>query len=386
MADGSVPKPQASERAHSGGGARTLVFRVAAVTLSIAVVLLVAEFALRQFAPQASRFTGAGLYMPHDDIGHVLRPNLRAADNPARIATNSHGFRDREYALGKPDGTLRIVGIGDSFTFGAGPVEDNFLDLLEDRLAGDLAIPVEVLNLGVPAYNTRQETLHLKEFGLQFSPDLVVLAFFVGNDIEENESDTIFRVVDGELSDRQRRPGPFTRLLWKSHLYRRLRPLLLGTVHAADSGLKNFLEIERRRLKICRVPLAQRYETGFRRSEQRILALRNDLAELEIDLLVMLIPDEYQVRRSLFSEVIEHFDMDASRFDLEQPQRRLGAFLENNDIPFVDLLAPLREAEAAAPTYLPRNTHLNRRGNQVAANALAAWIVEHAGQLSNPGR
>lgn len=355
---------------------RRVGFRVAAVILAVSIAVGAAEFALRVAAPQVTRFTGAGIYVPHPELGHVLRPNMAAGDNPARIATNSLGFRDREYPPTPPAGGLRILGIGDSFTFGAGPVEDNFLDILESSLDADGSRTVEVINLGVPAYNTRQEALHLREFGLPLSPDLVILAFFVGNDIEENESDTIFTVIDGELADQRRRPGPVARWLWRSHLYRKLRPLLLGTVHAAagNGGLEDFLEIERRRLKICRVPLADRFETGYRRSESRILSLQDELAELAIDLLVLLIPDEFQVSSTLLETIAAEYDLDLARFDIQQPQRRIGRFLSEHSIAFIDLLEPLRRSATGGDVYLPRNTHLNRRGNVVAADALAEHI------------
>lgn len=375
------------------------MFRFVASTISIVIALVVAEVAVRLVRPQVTAFTGAGVYAPHPELGHVLRPNLDPASNPARIGTNSVGFRDREYPLENARGALRIVGIGDSFTFGAGPARDNYLDLLEAELSVAGIGPVEVMNAGVAGYNTRQASVHLREYGLQFEPHLVTLGFFVGNDIEENESDPMFRVVDGELTDPKRRPGRLQRWLSRSHLVRLLRAALAGVVRASEAGpaprggLDGFLAIERQRMEICRVPPKPRIERGYAASEERLLALARDLDRRGIVFLVVLIPDEFQVdegvRNAALAAVpasVEPTEPEAPGvpFDWELPQRRLAAFLEKHGIAYLDLLPALREARATGSVYLPRNTHLDRRGNGVVAQRLKAWILENRTKL-RPG-
>src|SRR5262245_25041767 len=94
---------------------REPLIRAALVAVSLAVSVLALEVVVRFVEPQSSPYTGRGLYQPDPELGHVLRPNLASGD----VRTNSLGFRDREYALDKPAGTFRILGLGDSFTFGA---------------------------------------------------------------------------------------------------------------------------------------------------------------------------------------------------------------------------------------------------------------------------
>ena len=45
---------------------------------------------------------------------------------------------------------------------------------------------IEVMNFGVDGYGTAQEFFTLLEDVWQFSPDIVVLAFFPGNDVRNN--------------------------------------------------------------------------------------------------------------------------------------------------------------------------------------------------------
>jgi hypothetical protein len=49
--------------------------------------------------------------------------------------TNSFGLRDVEFSLAKPEGTLRIVCLGDSVTYGAGvPFDETYEQQLERAL------------------------------------------------------------------------------------------------------------------------------------------------------------------------------------------------------------------------------------------------------------
>jgi lysophospholipase L1-like esterase len=90
---------------------------------------------------------------------------------------NSTGHRDHEYGRAKRPGVFRVIGIGDSYTYGAGVArEDVFLKVAERLLAADGA-RVEVLNFGVPGYNTAMEAAVLQERTPEWDPDLVVIQF-----------------------------------------------------------------------------------------------------------------------------------------------------------------------------------------------------------------
>jgi hypothetical protein len=90
-------------------------------------------------------------------IGHLHAPNRHARLMGVDFATNSQGWRDREFAVGRSAGVTRIVMLGDSFTAGWGaPYEDTFSKQLE-RLYNDKGIKAEVINTGVGNWNTVQE-------------------------------------------------------------------------------------------------------------------------------------------------------------------------------------------------------------------------------------
>jgi len=94
------------------------------------------------------------------------------------IRTNSKGVRcDREIPYEKPEGTFRIVSLGDSYTVGYGvSVEDLWLTQMENELRAS-GINCEVVNLGVSGHSTSEELIHLKEEGLKYHPDLVLVGW-----------------------------------------------------------------------------------------------------------------------------------------------------------------------------------------------------------------
>lgn len=126
---------------------------------------------------------------PLRDVIYELRPNLRGPLYAgARVRTNSHGFRGAETPLAKRDGEMRILGLGDSVLFGQGVRQgqdylSQLIELLNDR-AQQRAVDYfwTGINTAVPGYNTAVEVALLRERGLAFEPDLVLLGF-VSNDL-----------------------------------------------------------------------------------------------------------------------------------------------------------------------------------------------------------
>ncbi len=94
-----------------------------------------------------------------------------------RLSSNRDGFRERPFSPKAP-GTIRIVTLGDSSTFGWGVnVEHTYQRLLEDRLEQHLPGRIEVLNLGIPGHNTRHGLGMLRHYALQLEPDLLIVSY-----------------------------------------------------------------------------------------------------------------------------------------------------------------------------------------------------------------
>jgi hypothetical protein len=115
--------------------------------------------------------------------GWTMRPGRWSFGKRTTITANSRGIRgSKEYAPGRTARTRRIVVLGDSFTFGEGVDDDaTFPAQLQARLGPGF----EVINLGVHGYGHDQMLIRLREEGLRYAPDLVVLGYYA-DDVARN--------------------------------------------------------------------------------------------------------------------------------------------------------------------------------------------------------
>lgn len=176
-------------------GAVCLGVVVAFVSLEVFVRILLAARpddieALKRF--EHAKRTAGELKMIHfvrlssnPRMVYEMVPNVSGTFHDAPLRTNSAGFADRERSREKPAGFFRIAVIGDSIAFGWGvDPEDRYSDVLE-RFLNDTTTSgprYEVLNFGIPGYNTVMEAALLKERVWAYKPDALVLGYCADND------------------------------------------------------------------------------------------------------------------------------------------------------------------------------------------------------------
>jgi|ETNmetMinimDraft_26_1059896.scaffolds.fasta_scaffold02899_2 lysophospholipase L1-like esterase len=113
-------------------------------------------------------------------------PNWKATSRGKPLTINSRGLRDREHAFENENQVKRILVLGDSFAWGYGVGDgETFSDVLEN-IAQEHSPGLEVINAGVSGWGTDQEYLFLISEGYRYSPDLVILAFYIQNDVRNN--------------------------------------------------------------------------------------------------------------------------------------------------------------------------------------------------------
>lgn len=129
------------------------------------------------------RIAGYGnveIYQPDPVLFWRLKPNQDCYTKVDRkpVHINSQGTRGAEFQTQKPAGTIRIVSLGDSKTFGWGLTEtEAYSGLLEKRLLEKFRSKrFEVINAGVNAWSYPQMAAYFRGDALRFQPDFVLLA------------------------------------------------------------------------------------------------------------------------------------------------------------------------------------------------------------------
>ncbi|UCG57788.1 MAG: hypothetical protein JSU70_23350, partial [Phycisphaerales bacterium] len=206
---------------------KTRLWQLAAkVAFGTAYLIVGSEIFLRIFAPEPMlpRYVCATEYgirgnEPNREYRHTT-PEYQIS-----IRTNSKGIRaDEEIPYEKPDGVKRIVLLGDSFGMGYGvDLEDTFSSQMKKALE-KAGVRCEIVNLSVSGHGTAEQLITLRQEGLRYKPDVVLLAWHA-SDRADNVRANLYGLEEGRLVRRSETylPGVETReFLFQFAVYRLL--------------------------------------------------------------------------------------------------------------------------------------------------------------------
>jgi hypothetical protein len=268
--------------------------------------------------------------------------------------------------------------LGDSFVMGVGvELEETVVEQLEDTLDRRFVDrDVEIVNMGVPGYSTRQALATLETYGDDLDADLAILGFFVGNDFSENAGEPL-RLRDGYLVDGTRHEGlipyPVRRFVTlHSQLYHFLWPIQRrvrghGATEAGDRArrMAEIFLIDDGLARAITEPSLNVLDDFVRACEERGLPLA-----------VVIIPDHTQVVDGAWDALIRQTGAPASVYDRGAPNRRIMEFLEARDVPTLDLLPQFRARDDRDSLYLPLDKHWTAPGHDVATTATTGFVAE----------
>ena len=360
-----------------------------AIVLFVVAELLVVAVGARSDSPlfHFDAFAGAGASEA------AVRSNLRRfrfKPNTQFFDTtlNSRGYVDEEPFVASPRDFVAVL-IADSF--GTGPVVPyarNFATVAERKLQEALTSRFErvaVHNMSVAWIGVPEYYYLLLTEALPTRPSMVAVCIFVGNDFDRfivTPRQAAGRLLLGNWRAvqlvgrlvrlrRERREGN-TELLGAQTSLPRGTPAFLDdpALEPPTFSHERFTEIERERLIVCNAadPNVERRYAGMYESLTQFRRVLGD------KLLVVVIPDEFQVNDALWSELVSAQPRGGA-LDRTLPQRRLGAFCAREGIALLDLLEPLRQAQKQARVYHLRDTHWNSNGHRLAGEAIADRIL-----------
>src|SRR5215510_10340152 len=349
-------------------------------------------------------------------LGWSLRPGASAWEADEGVAwskINSHGFRDRERALNKPPGVYRIAVLGDSGTEARQvDMDKTYTSLAEKELNRRHCFggsEVEVLNFGVPGYGTAQELIMLRERVWKFSPDMIVLHVFTGNDIFNNhralnvstpDLAPYFLLKDGKLTldDSFRQAPAFnpTRIKLKgiaaditnsSVLLQMLYKLRrmgaqreeIARMEVKASAASNAPPPDYQRYLAFLPPTIPSMVEAWQVTDALIAEVGREASSHHAPLLIMLIPTAHQTSADPKDE--EAYRAQYKIESLEYADDRVERQSRANGIPVLRPTNPLREEIRRTGKYptgfantAPNEGHLNELGHAVVARELVRAI------------
>jgi hypothetical protein len=353
--------------------------------------------------------TGAGprLYQYDTLLGWEKRPRVElrvtAPEWDVMLATNEHGLRGPPTPRAKPDGTRRVLLLGDSYVEAYTVSEQDMVSTVLERTLQELGGErVEVLNGGTAGYSTDQQLLFFSRDGVGFEPDVTVLFFYV-NDVWYNArssywrgSKPYFELSDGAL---ELRGVPVPRLAWTSRelsdglsrgsaLYQLIRSAVSGVTSVRDPAPADSTpggaaasptpSVPGELLSWQRSPDAETLRT-WRITEALLVELRDRVEAAGSDFLIFWVPSKAAVHDQVWRDTRDAYGMSDEVWSAAADADMLRSVCE---VASLSCLIPLQEfRERAAPLgapralYFPVDGHWTATGHHLAAEILARAIA-----------
>jgi lysophospholipase L1-like esterase len=334
--------------------ARRLARRTPATLMLLLTGLLpivLVDFGLRPFVSPKTT-----LFAADRELGWRMRPGAEGEWGGSRVRINQRGLRGPLVAPEKPEGTRRVLFLGDSVTFGFGieQTDDVFPFRVGRALERALGTRVEVVNAGVGGWSPWQQLAFLQREGLDYQPDLMVIGFVL-NDVTEKLALVRYGGTHEGWQLARTARGALDRWLSMSALATVAREGAAVLRFGSDVrlGAQAVETADVRRLVLEPDSFTRAWRITLENLARMVeLARRRDVPSL-----LLIFPYAFQLEAPAATAT---------------PQRRLIAFARSRELPVLDLLPVLSELGQAA--FLDPS-HLSRAGHARVAEATAQHIL-----------
>lgn len=323
---------------------------------------------------------------------------------------NSHGFRDKERSYRKSENTFRILVLGDSQVEALQVALENSFPAILEKMLNEVSSGqrFEVLNLGQSGFSTADEYMRYLNFGVEYSPDLVLLAVTTANDIQDNskylswesprfyfvfdENDEL--VLDSSSFDAYAKSLTFPKqlfLMLKRHSY--LANLISERLYLLQSELRkeqfearaekasgdkeNTTLSEFSELNIYLPNLSPPWQDAFKITRGLFRRFRDSVEERGEKFALITLSNAEQIHPKEAERLNKEY---GHAFDYEQPNRLIGAFAKEDKITLLQLMPAFRQYHLETGQYLHGFGagiigHWNEKGHRLAAEEIYKFLV-----------
>ncbi len=306
--------------------------------------------------------------------------------SPIEVKTNEYGMRNPSITVAKPERTKRVLFIGDSFTMGWGVREPDTYVRKTEQILNTLGFPshIQAINAGFTAAGPSGYYLSLKLDGMQFDPDIVIVGFFLGNDILSRKDVEWIKVDNQGLPDIVRSKtsyiDPTGQLRLKAlplpyHIpYLRQSHLFILTMKTLFPYTTMPTQTELVRDTVC-VFDRNCHEFDQGKSEIKMLfAVMNSILKAKgKHLIVAIIPTHFQVHFNV--EYKKQYNLPLLPSDRRFLNDEFIHYFTDQGIDYIDLLPPLLEHAGIERVYFETDDHWNEAGHRIAAEEIAKKVT-----------
>ena len=122
------------------------------------------------------------VFIPDPQVHWKINPAITKAKEKKIISKSRCGFlMDQQYGFKKKEGAYRILCLGDSQTLGMPWVKSiryTYAKQLQNKFLEELdSLKIEVMNMGVSGYSSFQGLIYMKNIGLLYNPDCIIVGY-----------------------------------------------------------------------------------------------------------------------------------------------------------------------------------------------------------------
>ncbi|OHB67085.1 MAG: hypothetical protein A2V70_19350 [Planctomycetes bacterium RBG_13_63_9] len=368
-----------------------LAKRLALLTTTIVLLLVLAEIATRLLTDTIPPLT-----VKDPVIGQHYLPSFEAdvfvpeAHRKVHLRFNEVGFRGPDRPMRKPPGVRRVAVLGDSMIASVTVDEkDTLVCQLERMLTrSHPQVKWEVLNFGVCGASPGQAMVLYRELAYRWDPDVVLCAYFVGNDLADNcsrlsHNPRIYFDLDEQGTMRQE---PFSaRRAWIGYYLNRYSRFYVWQKCALNNARRQIMEVtgtvEPGHWIFCRNE-SEDLAHAWKLTGEINRAFQREVTRRGASFALLLIPAAEQVDQHVFESLRQKAGDLADQFDWDYPDERLGELCRAADVSFLSMTADFRQAAPDATSHAKDQWlfcngrgHFNERGNRLAAQRVHHFLT-----------
>jgi hypothetical protein len=290
-------------------------------------------------------------------------------------------------------------------------LEDSFTAQLEKLLnAKASTVRFEVLSLGQSGFGTADEYVRYMNFGVDYQPDLVILAFLTGNDFRNNsrilnrEGLNFYYVFDNDhqlVLDRSLIDGYQNSLTLPKRLFQAIKThsrllaliseriyllnlqraeaqmVAAGSKSRSDGNARQTLNLFSD-LNIYRTDLPPEWKEAIEITKEIILMFKQSVEQHRSRFLLLTLSNAEQVHPEVGDELRNRYNIG---FDFDQPDRLLEEFARQHQVPFLKLMPDLRKHHLQTGEFLHgfgsrHQGHWNQVGHRRAAEVTFQFLKD----------